>query len=144
MSTGEIDFTLPLGFMDEKGTIYRNGKMRPATAYDEIVIQDNEKNYANIRYRDVLMLSQVITELGDIKKVGPEVIEELFEMDFIYLQMLYKEINSSHERKAEARCPACGNIDEIKMSELFKDMHFYQTNSDQTEEKKSEQKGTKR
>jgi len=143
MSTGEIDFTLPLGFTDENGTIYRNGKMRPATAYDEIVIQENEKNYVNIRYRDVLMLSQVITELGEIKKVGPEIVENLFEMDFIYLQMLYKEINSSHERKAEARCPACGNIDEIKMADLFKDMYFYHSDSDQAAENKNSQKGIK-
>jgi hypothetical protein len=141
MAGGEIAFTLPLGFIDDKGATHRNGKMRPATAYDEIVIQENEKNYVNPRYRDVLMLARVITGLGDIESIGPEVVEELFEMDFIYLQMLYREINSSEERKAEVHCPACGNIDEIGMAELFKDMYFYNSDPDSLEEKKDDKKG---
>jgi hypothetical protein len=46
--------------------------------------------------------------------------------------MLYKELNSSAEKKAEVRCPACGNIDEIALADLFKDMyHFYQQGSQQ-------------
>lgn len=136
MQAGEIEFTLPLGYMDEDGMLVRRGKMRPATAYDELVVQDHEKNQFNKRYRDILILSQVITELGDIKAITPDLIEELFEMDFIYLQMLYKELNSSSEKKAEVRCPACGNIDEIGMADLFKDMyHFYQQSGGQEADK---------
>jgi hypothetical protein len=132
MSFGEIEFVLPLGYVDEKGVVHRSGKMRPATAYDEIVIQENEKSFSNPRYRDILMLSQVITEIGELTSVGPKIMEELFEVDFIYLQMLYRELNSSYERKAEARCPACGNLDEIRMADLFKDMSFYASDSDES------------
>ena len=136
MQAGEVEFTLPLGYMDGEGMLIRHGKMRPSTAYDELVVQDHEKNQFNKRYRDILILSQVITELGDIKLITPELIEEFFEMDFIYLQMLYKELNSSAEKKAEVRCPACGNIDEIEMADLFKDMyHFYQQSDAQNPDK---------
>ncbi len=132
MNVGEIEFVLPLGYVDEKGALHRNGRMRPATAYDEIVIQQNAKTI-NPRYRDILMLSQVVTAIGELPSVGPQVMEELFEVDFIYLQMLYKELNSSYERKAEARCPACGNIDEIRMADFFKDLNYYGADSDESE-----------
>ena len=140
MQGNEIEFTLPLGFTDDEGNLYRNGKMRLATAYDEIVIQDHEKNAFNRRYRDLLVLSQVITELGEYTKVQPELLENLFEVDFIYLQMLYREMNSSYSRKAEARCPACGNIDQIAMADLFRDMQFFYNRNDNEEQ--AVQKGT--
>lgn len=142
MMQSEILFTLPLGYMDEDGKVHRQGKMRPATAFDELSIQDNKKNLFNMRYRDILMLTQVIVELGELKSIEPEVIEGLFEMDFLYLQMLYREVNSSYERKIEARCPACGNIDEILMADLFKDMHYYFAPSEKDETKASKKKGT--
>ena len=142
MKYGEVEFILPLGYVDEEGKIHRQGKMRPATAYDELSIQENDKNLFNIRYRDILMLSQVIVELGEVKDMGPQVIEGLYEMDFIYLQMLYREVNSSYERKVEVRCPACGNIDKIRMAYLFKDLHYYFTLPEKEEQKKSGRKGT--
>jgi hypothetical protein len=125
MQTHEIEFTLPLGLSDEEGNLFRKGKMRLATAYDEILIQDHEKNAFNIRYRDLLVLSQVITELGDYSKITPELLQNLYEVDFIYLQLIYKELNSSQSRKAEARCPACGHNEQIEMANLFRDMHYY-------------------
>jgi hypothetical protein len=125
MMASEIEFTLPLGYVDRDGKVHRQGKMRPATAYDELSIQADKKNPFNIRYRDILMLCRVIVELGEINPIEPHIIEGLFEMDFLYLQMLYREVNSSYERKIEARCPNCGNIDEITMADLFTAMHYY-------------------
>lgn len=127
MYTNEVEFILPLGLTDSEGNIQRKGKMRLATAYDEIVIQEHEKNAFNQRFRDLLVLCQVITELGDYTKISPELLQELYEVDFIYLQLLYKEMNSSSTRKAEARCPACGHVDQLDMASLFKEMYYYQT-----------------
>ncbi|MBN1699181.1 MAG: hypothetical protein JW881_16800 [Spirochaetales bacterium] len=125
METYEIEFSLPLGFIDNEGTLQRKGKMRPATAHDEIVIQRDERNLFNKRYRDLLVLSQVITRLGDYVTVTTDILENLYEVDFIYLQMLYRELNSPTERKIVTRCPACGNADEIRMAKLFDEMHYY-------------------
>lgn len=139
MEYGEVTFTLPLGYIDKEGVIHRKGKMRPATAYDELSIQASQKE--NLRYGDILMLSRVLVNLGTLKEIGPDVIEGLFEVDFLYLQILYREINSSSERKMEARCPACGNIDEIGMANLFENMHYYFSNPGKEETKKDEGKG---
>jgi hypothetical protein len=144
MDYGEIKFTLPLGYVDKEGVVHRSGKMRPATAHDELKVQENMKNSNVQRYSDILMLSRVIVKLGSLKEISPAVIEGLYEVDFLYLQMLYREVNSTYERKVEARCPACGNIDEINMASLFENMHYYFAKPEKkTENKtKSEKKGT--
>lgn len=142
MEYGEVTFTLPLGYVDKEGTVHRQGTMRPATAHDELSVQADKKNSSVRRYGDILILSRVLVKLGTIKKIEPEIIEGLFEMDFLYLQMLYRELNSSYERKVEARCPACGNIDEIGMACLFESMHYYFAKPEKEETKKSEEKGT--
>ena len=142
MEYGEVEFTLPLGYVDKDGVVHRNGKMRPATARDELSVQVSMKDNPVQRYSDILMLSRVIVKLGGIKEIGSEIIEGLFEVDFLYLQMLYREVNSTYERKVEARCPACGNIDEIKMAALFENMHYYFAKPENKNKKTGEEKGT--
>jgi len=45
-------------------------------------------------------LSRVVTELGDLETVDPEVIESLFVTDLEFLQGLYERINSPDDAQA--------------------------------------------
>ncbi|WP_053228105.1 hypothetical protein [Spirochaeta cellobiosiphila] len=119
-----IAFTLPLGFTDDKGHLQRKGMMRLATAGDELRIQNHDQNRFNHRYRDLLLLSQVITLLGDKTEVTPEDLMELYEADFLYLQLLYKDLNGDIEKKAQVQCPSCGQVDTIMIPDLFSGMDF--------------------
>ena len=119
-----IDFILPFGY-ELDGKTYRNGKMRLATTGDELEIQDTDEAGMNTRYRDMLLLTKVIDELDGIKPVTLDVIRELDEPDFIYLQLLYRQLNGEVDSSVKTRCPSCGAMSEVKFADLYKDMSMY-------------------
>lgn len=107
----EFEFTLPCGFLDEDGTLHRDGVMRRATAADEILPLKDPRVQKNEAYLIVILLSRVITRLGSVDAINPKVVESLFATDLAFLQDQYNRINQL-ERPAEA-CPHCGKpIDE--------------------------------
>jgi hypothetical protein len=89
----EFEFTLPCGFLDEDGTLHRDGVMRRATAADEILPLKDPRVQKNEAYLVVILLSRVITRLGSLSAINPKVIEGLFATDLAFLQSLYNRIN---------------------------------------------------
>lgn len=105
----EFEFTLPRGYVDERGDLHRAGSMRLATAADEIEPLRDPRVQANASYVSIVLLSRVVTHLGDIRPVSPAVIERLFSADFAYLQDLYMRINEVGGQVVETQCPVCGS-----------------------------------
>lgn len=89
----EFEFTLPKGFQDGDGNLHREGVMRLATAGDEILPLKDARVQANPAYLTIIILSRVVTKLGTLDMISTGVIENLYSMDFAYLQNLYNEIN---------------------------------------------------
>jgi hypothetical protein len=104
----EFDFTLPCGYVDERGNLHRQGKMRRATALDEVAPRQDERVRANEAYLPILLLSRVVTRLGGVAPVTPPVVERLFATDFTYLQDLYLRVNGVEPDLVETECPSCG------------------------------------
>ena len=104
----EVEFTLPLGYVDDAGRIHRTGVMRLATALDEVQPLQDARVHSNQAYVSILLLSRVLTRLGSISPVPPAVVERLFSADFAYLQDLYVRLNESGTSVAETQCPECG------------------------------------
>ena len=96
----EYDFTLPKGYIDRHGTLHREGRMRLATAADEIMPLRDPRVKANPAYLTVIVLSRVVTRLGTLEELSPPVIEGLFVEDLAYLQGLYRRINGEEEEEA--------------------------------------------
>lgn len=46
----EYDFSLPMGYVDESGTLHKKGKMRLATAADEILPMKDPRVQSNPAY----------------------------------------------------------------------------------------------
>jgi hypothetical protein len=105
----EFAFTLPCGYIDERGDLHRQGIMRRSTVLDEIEPMGDPRTRANEAYLSVLMISRVITKLGTISQISPALIERLFSTDFIYLQNLYAQINAAEPGLAQTQCPICGS-----------------------------------
>jgi hypothetical protein len=105
----EFEFILPKGFIDEEGYIHRDGVMRLANARDEIAPLSDPKVRQNKAYLVILILSRVITKLGSIDDVTPEVVERFFSADLSYLQDFYRRINGDGDAIIPATCPACGH-----------------------------------
>ncbi len=105
----EFEFTLPRGYVDEHGALHRNGAMRLATALDEVEPLQDPRVRANEGYLSILLLSRVITRLGDLGQPTPEIVEQLFSSDFSYLQELYVRLNEMASSLIETQCPTCGS-----------------------------------
>ena len=108
MGRTEFPFSLPSGYRDAQGTVHRDGVMRLATALDEIEPLADPRVRANQAYATILVLSRVVTRLGQLSPVPPAAIERLYSSDFAYLQDLYIRINETGDTAFETACPACG------------------------------------
>ena len=62
----EYPFTLPKGYVDDEGTIHKTGIMRLACARDEVEPLRDPRVKENEAYATIIVLSRVITELGDV------------------------------------------------------------------------------
>ena len=89
----EHPFTLPQGYIDQSGTLHREGVMRLSTARDEIEPLRDARVQENEAYLTVILLSRVVIELGSLSQVTPKTIEGLFVADLDYLQGFYRTIN---------------------------------------------------
>lgn len=105
----EFEFTLPCGFLDNEGTLHREGVMRRATAADEILPLKDPRVQGNEAYVVIILLSRVVTRLGSVAAINPKVIENLFATDLAFLQELYNRINQLGD--AGGTCVHCGRSD---------------------------------
>lgn len=103
----EFEFTLPKGYVDEDGTLHKQGIMRLATAADEILPLKDPRVQQNPAYLSMILLSRVVTKLGSLSDVNPRVIEGLFVTDLSYLQELYNRVNGDGSVQVKAVCPKC-------------------------------------
>ena len=105
----EFDFELPKGFVADNGSVHREGTMRMATALDEITPLRDPRVRNNEAYLVIVLLSQVITRLGTLPKITPNMVENFFAADIAYLQDLYRQINDVDAYSVLTICPNCGH-----------------------------------
>ena len=103
----EFDFVLPRGYVDDEGNVHREGRMRLATAADEILPLRDPRVQGNPAYLVVILLSRVITQLGSLEVVNPKVIEGVYASDLAYLQDFYNRINGNGTPALKVVCPRC-------------------------------------
>jgi hypothetical protein len=114
----EFTFTLPKGYVDETGTVHREGIMRLATARDEIEPLRDAQVRHNEAYLAVLLLSRVITRVGAVTEIDPEFVEGLYAADFDHLQRLYERINTDGEAVGAVTCPHCAQAFEVDLTDI--------------------------
>jgi hypothetical protein len=112
----EFAFTLPVGYLDDNGTAHREGRMRLATARDEILPLRDPRVQDNEAYLTVILLSRVITALGTLDVVNPGVIEGMFAADLAFLQDLYRQVNAEGHSHTAVTCPGCGHEFAVDMA----------------------------
>lgn len=110
------EFTLPKGYMDGSGNLHKRGKMRLATAGDEISATRDPRVLANPSYLTIVILSKVITELEGEPTVSATLIERLFTADLAFLQDMYQRINDIEPPVMEVVCPNCGEVHTVPLN----------------------------
>lgn len=111
----EFSFELPRGFVDDQGDLHKKGTMRLATAADEILPMRDPRVQQNPGYLTIIMLSRVITNLGNLKAIDTQVIEHLFTTDLAFLQGFYQQINEVASPSMKTTCPKCDHQYEAPM-----------------------------
>lgn len=119
--TTEYDFELPKGYIDENGEIHKKGKMRLATAADEILPLRDPRVQQNPGYLTIILLARVIVKLEGITMVDTRLIESLFTVDLAYIQDLYQRINSLDNPNYKTTCPHCGKEIEVPVNFMSAD-----------------------
>lgn len=114
MQQTEFAFVLPQGYVDPEGNIHREGVMRLATAYDEITPMRDPRVQRNPGYLVIILLSRVITRLGNLDQVNTKMIEGLFSGDLLYLQDFYQRINQNGHSRLRVACPHCEGEFEVE------------------------------
>ena len=114
----EVAFTLPRGYVDPAGSVHREGRMRLATARDEIEPLRAAEVRQNEAYLSVLLLARTVTRIGDVTDITPELVEGLYAGDFDHLQRLYERINSNGEAVGVVSCPHCAEHFEVDLNEI--------------------------
>ncbi len=114
--TTEFNFILPRGLVDEQGGIHRQGSMRLATAKDEIFVQKDRRVQNDPGYGVLVILSRVITRLGSLSSLTPELLENLFTRDLAYLREFYNRINQQGDAYIPVQCPQCSSQFNVELS----------------------------
>lgn len=114
----EFKFTLPRGYVDASGHVHREGRMRLATALDEIQSLEDPRVQASEAYLPVVLLGRVVARLGDLPAITPQVIEGLFAADLAYLEDLYLRLNSPEQVVVGAVCPHCSTQFQLQVAPL--------------------------
>ena len=114
----EFEFTLPQGYIDENGQVLRHGRMRLALALDEVEALRHPQVQANEAYLPIVLLARVVTQLGALTQVTPEVTARLFAADVAYLEDLYQRINAAAPVVVTAACPHCTHQFHLEVAPL--------------------------
>ncbi|WP_280466084.1 phage tail assembly protein [Nocardia brasiliensis] len=106
----EFETELPHGYIDAAGQNHRVVRMRRATARDELSPLIDRRVADNPAYFGILLLSLVITQLGTITDVHPDIVEDMVVEDVLHLQEFYQRVNSTTE--GQRACRSCGAVRE--------------------------------
>jgi hypothetical protein len=111
----EFAFELPRGYVDDAGTVHRNGTMRLATARDELIPLRDLRVQENPAYMSVVLLSRVITRLGTLPSIHDGIVEQMFASDLAFLQDFYRQVNAEGHTRASVSCPHCEQPFEVEL-----------------------------
>jgi hypothetical protein len=114
----EIDFVLPRGYLDTSGEVHRHGRIRLATALDEIESAQDPRVQANSAYLPIILLSRVVVALGTLNMVTPQIIAGLFAGDLAYLEDFYQRCNSPEPVVVGTTCPYCSQQFHVQVAPL--------------------------
>ena len=108
----EIEVTLPIGVLDERGRLQRSVTMRKMTGREEALLADpgNQRNGGRLV---TALLHSCITHLGDQESVARSQIERMYSVDRNFLLLRLRGFTFGNELPGSYTCPTCSNRFEV-------------------------------
>jgi hypothetical protein len=108
MSTGkrEMEVTLPIGYTDDEGRVFKTVVLRKMTGKEEAILADRrfQKNGAKLVTE---LLHSCMVRLGDSEKNGSSTIEKMYSADRNFLLLKLRILTFGAELEAHYTCPSC-------------------------------------
>ena len=102
----EYPFVLPRGYVDQRGTVHRDGVMRLATAQGRAHPAARRRVRENPAYLTVVLLAPRDHPARSVADVHAGVVENMFASDLAFLQDLYRRINQEGHTQRRGDLPA--------------------------------------
>ncbi|WP_017327660.1 hypothetical protein [Synechococcus sp. PCC 7336] len=116
LPTTAFEFQLPRGLLDDAGQVHQQGRMRLATARDELAMQKDVRVRQEPAYGTLILLARTIAQLGSLTAVTAEDLENLFASDLAYLREFYNRINQQGHPYVPTQCPQCSHAFEVELT----------------------------
>lgn len=103
---------LPIGYTDEDGNLHRIAEISEIMGDDEEEITDKKvaKNPGNVI---TTLLTRKIIRLGDIEKVTPNIVKNLFIADRDALLVAIRKLSAGEYMQFKTTCPNCQEKDDV-------------------------------
>ncbi|MEZ4634876.1 MAG: hypothetical protein R2856_07865 [Caldilineaceae bacterium] len=111
----EFEFTLPMGYRRRQQCSQEDRCVWLRQWTDRA--RCDMRVRSNQAYLVITLLSRVVTRLGNLESITPQVIENLFAADLAYLQALYRTINEEGRTTIQV-CPDCAAQFAIDLADL--------------------------
>lgn len=105
-SRREVEFTLPIGYMDNEGNTHRQAVLRKMTGKEEAILADRRHHRNGGRLVSELLHSCLV-RLGNLAKNGVGTVEEMYSADRNFLLLKLRTITFGSELQASYTCPSC-------------------------------------
>jgi hypothetical protein len=104
----EIEVTLPIGSIDERGRMQRAVTLRKMTGREEALLADpgNQRNGGRLV---TALLHSCITRIGDMDTVPRSMVEHMYSVDRNFLLLRLRGFTFGNELPASYTCPSCAN-----------------------------------
>ena len=104
----EIEVTLPIGSIDERGRMQRAVTLRKMTGREEALLADpgNQRNGGRLV---TALLHSCITRIGDMDTVPRAMVEHMYSVDRNFLLLRLRGFTFGNELPASYTCPSCAN-----------------------------------
>jgi len=99
----KLSFRLPGGYVDEGGTVHRQGEIAPLSGREEELLAGNDRRESASLVTTVLRCC--LRRLGDISPISEEVVRNLLIADRQYLLLKLREVTFGDQVQATISCP---------------------------------------
>jgi hypothetical protein len=102
---GEFEVSLPVGYANGDGRVYRHAVIRKMTGHEEALLYDTSLTASRLVTE---LIRSCLVRVGDLPSIDAAIVDDLYTADRNYLLLELRRITLGDRMLASYRCPGCG------------------------------------